>query len=78
MHAKVVTARPRKMVPAFPQDATELLAKLFTAARALNPRVNGLTHVTPTHAVMQASGDPKYYLVSITPEQAKALGYLEL
>lgn len=77
MKTTAQTQRPRKMIAAFPTDQA-LLAQVFAAARGLNPRINGLTHVTATHAVMQASGDPKYYMVEVTPAQAVALGYTEL
>lgn len=75
MKAIKVTKKPLGLVPAFPQDRT-LVASVIAAARKVNPRVGGLTHVTATHAVMQALGDPTYYLVEVTPAQAKALGYV--
>ena len=78
MSAVIATHRkPRKMIGAFPHDM-ELLKRVIGTGRNYNPRINGLTHVTPTHAVLQADGDPTYYLVAITAEQSKALGYVEL
>lgn len=65
---------PQQAQPAFPKD-TQLVAKVFAAARTVNPRINGLTHITTNHAFMQASGDPKYYLVQIDQLMAIALGY---
>lgn len=77
MNATKTTSKPRKMIGAFPRDR-ELLRAVIAAGRTVNPAVNGLTHVTPTHAVLQAPGDPVYYLVEVTPAQATALGYLEV
>lgn len=77
MIATTTTKRPRKMIGAFPRDR-QLLRDVIAAGRTLNPAVNGLTHITPTHAVLQAPGDPVYYLVEVTPLQAALLGYLEV
>lgn len=74
MIASKTNQKPRGMVAAFPQDR-DLLRSVITKARELNPRVSGLTHVTATHAITQALGDSTYYLVEVTPAQAKALGY---
>lgn len=77
MNVTTTTKRPAKMIGAFPRDR-QLLRDVIAAGRTLNPEVNGLTHVTPTHAVLQAPGNPTYYLVEVTPAQAAALGYLEV
>jgi hypothetical protein len=77
MNVTTQTKKPRGMIAAFPRDKA-LLAQVFAAARNHNPRINGLTHATATHAVMQASGDPVFYMVEVTPAQARALGFVEL
>lgn len=77
MIATTSTKKPRKMIGAFPRDR-QLLRDVIAAGRTINPAVNGLTHVTPTHAVLQAPGNPTYYLVEVTPAQAASLGYLEV
>jgi hypothetical protein len=78
VNAYATTHKPAKMVPAFPRGAAPLLRAVIEAGQTVNPRVSGLTHVTPTHAVLQAKGDPTYYMVEVSPEQAAALGYVSL
>lgn len=65
---------PEQAQPAFPKDSA-LVTKVFAAARTVNPRINALTHITTNHAYLQASGDPKYYIVQIDQLMAIALGY---
>lgn len=77
MIATTSTKKPRKMIGAFPRDR-QLLRDVIAAGRTINPAVSGLTHITPTHAVLQADRDPTYYLVTVTPEQAQMLGYIEV
>jgi hypothetical protein len=76
MNVTTTTKRPAKMIGAFPRDR-ELLRAVIAAGREVNPEVNGLTHVTARQAVLQAPGDPMYYLVDLTPAQALALGWVE-
>lgn len=77
MKAFASATRPRKMYGAFPRDY-QLLRDVIAAAQTVNPKVNGLTCITKTHAVLQAPGDPVYYLVEVTPEQAELLGWINL
>jgi hypothetical protein len=77
MNAYTATKKPRKMIGAFPRDR-QLLRDVIAAGRTINPAVNGLTHVTATQAVLQAPGDPVYYLVDLDPAQARALGWMEV
>lgn len=75
MKASATTTRPRGMIGAFPRDL-QLLRDVIAAGQTVNPKVSGLTCITATHAVLQAPGDPVYYLVEVTPEQARALGHI--
>lgn len=71
------TRKPAHMVPAS-RPTRELITDLLANGREkLNPAISGLTSVTPTHAVLQALGDPTYYLVEITAAEALALGWCE-
>jgi hypothetical protein len=65
------------MVPAFPRDRG-LLSAVIKAGKAAHPSICGLTHVTPTHAVLQVTGDATYYLVEITPVEAYGLGWIDV
>lgn len=67
-----------KQVKAFPRGASELLKECFAAARKLNPAVSGLVAVSPKWAVFQVFGDSTRYLVSVTPAEAKALGWINI
>lgn len=77
MKASASDTRPRKVFGAFPRDH-QLLQDVIRAARAVNPKVQGLTHISATHAVLQAPGDPVYYLVEVTPAQAELLGWIRI
>lgn len=64
-----------KQVPAFPRDRA-VLADVFARVRADFPMVSGLTHVAPNAAVFQIAGDATRYCVTVTADEATALGYV--
>jgi hypothetical protein len=80
MNVIKTTRKPRNMIPAFPmgEGGRESLLYVLSVGRQCNPLIQGLTHVTPSHAVLQASGDPVRYLVPITAKQAESLGWMEV